>query len=325
MTFFLNQIPYRRISHQLCMLVIGLSIATSTTAFGSSSGSHLSELESNLEPNPVQFSEKASKPVPLSLDADILQDYQQFLRGRTVTEIQTYSGKGARRDVIEVILAMQALALGGYKKTIEFIPEHSYRRILFKVGRGETAMSAPLVWLEDASYGANFITESVIREGEFVVGLYTRVENRKALQVKNSRDLAQLTAVSTRQWRSDWRTLQNMGFRYVYDTLLWSRMVKMVWAGRVDMTLAPFQPNTSMTLNSEGLKLIPVPNIKVALSGSRHWVTSRKHVEGRALFVALDKGIKVLRRKGQIHRAYTESGFFDPRVKEWKVINAQDY
>lgn len=255
------------------------------------------------------------------MDADILVDYERFLAGRNVQSIDDYGGKHSRRDVIEVVLLHQALYLGGYRGTLELVPEDSYRRLLQKVASGQVTVSGVPVWDEDTGHAELYTTEAIIREGEFVVGLYTSPNNAKALAVTEASDLHALSIVSTPQWRSDWRTIQSMGFNQVYDTFLWPMMVKMVWSKRADVTLAPFQPNETMSAYSEGLHLIPIPNIKVALRGSRHWIVSRADPEGEALFSALVKGVAMLRHEGVITRAYTESGFFDPRVKDWAVIN----
>lgn len=256
------------------------------------------------------------------MDADILVDYERFKSGRNVIEIDHYGGAHARRDVIEVVLLHQALYLGGYRDVLELAPEDSYRRLLQKVSSGQVTVSGVPVWDEDTHSVSLYRTEAIIREGEFVVGLYTSPYNEKALAVTKASDLHALTIVSTPQWRSDWRTVQSMDFSQIYDTFLWPMMVKMVWSKRADVTLAPFQPNDSMAAYSEGLSLVPIPNIKVSLRGSRHWVVSRVDPEGARLFAALEKGVSILRQQGRINRAYIESGFFDPRVKDWKVINA---
>lgn len=263
----------------------------------------------------------ATAPAVVVMDSDILIDYERFLAGRNVHDISDYSGSHSRRDVIEVVLLNQMLKLGGYQGELALMPEDSYRRILHKVGTGAAAVTGTPVWAEDALPEDVYITEAIVREGEFVVGLYTSPNNKRALAVSDKEGLKELSAVSTRQWRSDWRTLKGLQLRWVYDTFLWPMMVKMVWAGRADITLAPFQPNESMSIISDDITLVPIPNIKVALQGSRHWIISRQHPQGKEIFSALRKGVKIMRKGGRITRAYIECGFFDPRVENWKLIN----
>lgn len=259
--------------------------------------------------------------VEVLLDRDIMVDTKKFLAERTVEDVKFYGGEHSRRDVIEVVLFQQALKWGGYDKPLEMKPEDSYKRIVHKIAMGESLASAPLIWLEDVIPSRMYVSEAIVREGEFLVGLYGRSDNKTAMRVKTIKDVSQLTAVSNQQWRSDWRTLQSMQFSWVYDYKLWPMMVKMVWAERVDFTLAPFQPTSDMSLTVEGLTLVPVPNVRVALSGSRHWVLSKRHPEGVAAYKALQQGVAKMRAEGLIEKAYIESGFFDQRVAHWPIIN----
>ena len=71
----------------------------------------------------------------------------------------------------------------------------------------------------------------------------------------------------------------------------------------------------------EGLELVPIPGIKVALPGSRHWPVSKAHPRGEEVFNALMRGIEELEKKNIIQRAYEECGFFHPQVKDWILIN----
>ena len=95
----------------------------------------------------------------------------------------------------------------------------------------------------------------------------------------------------------------------------------MVVGRRADITLAPFQSNPEMKVLVGNLELIPIQGIKISLPGSRHWVISKKHPESAAIEAALIRGMAVLETNKTIQRAYEESGFFHPDVKEWTLIN----
>jgi hypothetical protein len=53
---------------------------------------------------------------------DVFIDYQEFVAGRDVTVINNFSGKNIRRDVVDMIIAQQALKLGGFKYTFTYAP-----------------------------------------------------------------------------------------------------------------------------------------------------------------------------------------------------------
>ena len=87
-------------------------------------------------------------------------------------------------------------------------------------------------------------------------------------------------------------------------------MVRMVDIQWVDFILMPFNstPDRSFTMNK--VHLIPVKNIGVVLKDSRHFVISKSHPKGREAFIAINKGLKILRQQGAIVKAYQQAGFF---------------
>lgn len=267
-------------------------------------------------------------PVTIAVfaDKDDMDDYRTFLADRPVEEISFYGGPGARRDVIEMVLFQQQLILGGIDAEIEFVQELSHRRIMQQIRLGRVISYVNSVWDVDIDEFREdyFISEPVIRNGEFIVGFYTHPNNHRAQAAQNIKALRELEVVSNRQWPVDWKTLNGLGFSKLHDTFLWANMVRMVAApGRIDMTLAPFQASEDMSLDYQDLRLIPVPNVRVALMGQRHWVVSRAHPRSGDVYKALEKGLAMMRKDQRIVRAFQESGFFDQRVKDWPVINAQ--
>lgn len=251
---------------------------------------------------------------------DIHADYKVFLNGQDPLTIEDFSGEKSRRDVVEVILIQQALHLGGYGRPIKLRREKFYNRVITLLKLGEAATGASTIWNIDADNTLFYISEPIIRKGEFVAGLYTNQEKAKNF-IPTTENILSLKAVSNELWQVDWLALKALGIDKLYSSSEWPSMVRMVWFGRVDVTLAPFQSNKDMSITIDEMTLLPLDGIKVALPGTRHWLVSKVHPHGKELFAALSKGIKVLRSRGTIEKAYSESGFFDRRVKSWQLIS----
>ncbi|MCP5079179.1 MAG: hypothetical protein GY951_14130 [Psychromonas sp.] len=252
---------------------------------------------------------------------DVKRDYDLFLAGRDPLGINEYGGLGSRRDVIEVVLIQQALALGGITDPIRFIVTSSHARIIKQVHSGKAVMSGNSIWydlLNDRDL--LYVSESIIENGQFEAGIYTILENQKALSAKTLLDVRSLTAVSSKAWIIDWQTLNAMEMSSLINTVKWSSMVKMVAKGRADFLLAPFQPSTDMSFTPEGIHLVPVPNIKIGLQGTRHFAVSKRHPKGKEVIKALDAGIKLMKEHGIVDKAYSDSGFFNTKVKDWKKL-----
>ena len=266
-------------------------------------------------------SEVKREELIIVLPGDVKRDYDIFLAGRDPITISDYSGLGSRRDVVEVLLIQQALALGGMTDPIRFIVASSHARIIKQVHSGTAVMTGNSIWydlLNDRDL--LYVSEAIIENGQFEAGLYTILENQQALDAKSLEDVRTLTAVSSKAWLIDWQTLNSMEMGSLINTVKWSSMVKMVAKGRADFLLAPFQPSNDMSFTPEGIHLVPVPDIKIGLQGTRHFAVSKRHPKGKEVIKALDAGILLLKEQGLVNKAYTDSGFFNNRVKDWKRI-----
>lgn len=268
-----------------------------------------------------------AKAVRVTVDKDVMDDYLNFVDGRDVQQIDYYGGKKARRDAIELVLLEQALHLGGYKPELDWVLVQGYHHSLQLIAGGVAAIRSTPAWGNDAYRGADdfYISVPVIQNGEFLVGLYTASDNQKALAAGSDIDkLKALTAVANRQWFVDWKTLNAFGFKGVVNVRPWPKMVKSVLEGQGDFTLAPFQASDGMKLTVEGLSLVPIPNVKMALDDTRHWVVSKKHPEGQAIYQALQKGLKQMLGEGRFSKAYRESGFYNDKVEHWRTISVEE-
>jgi len=265
----------------------------------------------------------AGETIVAAVDEDIIADYQLFVGQRDPLYIDYFGGAGARRDVIEIVLLQQALHLGGFKGSVVLRPENSYLRVLKLLTDGQVALSAALMWREDIKPYSDhlFKTKALVKEGEFIAGLYTRTDNQKALQANAPEKIQRLSAASNNHWKADVSTLKSLGIKKIHYATYWVQIVRMVVANRADVTLAPFQINPDMKVMVDGLELVPIPGIKVALPGSRHWPVSKVHPQGEEIFNALVRGIAELENKNIIQRAYEECGFFHPQVKDWILLN----
>lgn len=273
------------------------------------------------EPEDADTNNAKRKELIIVIPGDVKRDYDLFIAGRDPLEITDYSGLGSRRDVAEAVLIQQALSLGGMTEQIRFIVASSHARIIKQVHSGTAVMSGNSIWydlLNDRDL--LYVSEAIIENGNFEAGLYTILENQKALSAKSIEDVRTLTAVSSKAWIIDWQTLNSMEMSSLINTVKWSSMVKMVAKGRADFLLAPFQPSNDMSFTPEGIHLVPVPGIKIGLQGSRHFAVSKRHPKGKEVIKALDAGILLLKEQGIVQKAYSDSGFFNDKVKDWKKI-----
>jgi hypothetical protein len=253
---------------------------------------------------------------------DVYEDYLEFVAGREIIDIDNFSGKNIRRDVVDMILAQQALKLGGFDYNFNYAPGKVNFRNTKMLENGKLLISFDSYWQQDAIPLADsvYITAAVIRNGEYVAGIYTSPKNSKTLAISKLSDLNGLSAVSTSKWRTDWQTLQNLPLQKLIQEDSWLSMVRMVNIQWVDFILMPFNSTPDKSFTMDRIHLIPVNGIGVILKDSRHFVISKKHPRGEEAFQAINKGLNIMRQQGTIIKAYKQAGFFIDK-QTIKIIN----
>lgn len=246
---------------------------------------------------------------------DVYDDYRDFVGERDVTTINDFSGKTVRRDVVDMIIAQQALALGGFAHTFSYFPGKVNFRNTKMLQSGKLLISFDSYWRQDATplNSELYISEPVIRSGEYIAGIYTSPQNSKTLSIKSLADLSALTAVSTPKWRTDWQTLQSLPLKELVREDEWLSMARMVNLQWIDFLLMPFHSSNNQVFSMEKITLAPVPKIAVQLNDSRHFVISKKHPKGAEAIKAINIGLQQLRKNKRIVNAYTQAGFFIDR------------
>lgn len=270
----------------------------------------------------IRFAHASEAPIDVYIRDDVLEDYQAFVAGRDVLSISSSQSTTLRRDVADMVLLQQALALGGFHRTFRYLPGKFNFRNTRMLETGDLLLSFDTYWLTDATRLGNkvFITEPVIRRGEYLAAVFTSPNNAKALALREPQQLSELTAVSTPKWHTDWSTLSKIPLKKLIREDEWLSQARMVHIQWVDFMLMPFSNLPSGQYQLEQLRLQQVPGVAVLLNDSRHFVVSQAHPEGRAAFAALNKGLKVLRESGRLEKLYRDAGFLVDPAK-YRILN----
>lgn len=272
--------------------------------------------------NATQLQAAEIPTVEVLVEDSVYDDYFRFLNNRSVLEIHDFSSAGARRDVVDMVLVQQAIRLGGLNLNFQLKRGDFSVRSPKLFVRGDALVSFDSVWRSAArKYEQHvYISSPVIERGHYVAGLWTSPQNGKALAVQHSQDLQQLTAVSSKSYETDWRTLESLKLKNIRDEYAWISMATLVSKGWVDVMLAPFPRERPFVIKQDHVTLVAVEGVKVLLDDSRHFVVSKHHPLGAATFAALQRGMTQLREQGVLNRAYTECGFYNSAVETWTLL-----
>ncbi|QDK37751.1 hypothetical protein [Bdellovibrio sp. NC01] len=254
---------------------------------------------------------------------DVVRDYYRFLGDRNPLQIKDFGGPWSRRDVVELVLLQQVLQAGGFVGEVQFATTPTYSRALLELKNGSADMSANPVWGYDVDSDENlWLSESAIEEGKFVAGLYGRVDKIPELKKLSLAELRKQKVTTSFSWTSDREALLRAGFKNLEDGGNWERMVRMVKHDRVPLMLSAFHEDKDFGFDVDGIRLRPVPGYKILLKGKRVWAISKKNPGAQNAIVALQKGFRILKKRGVIDKAYRESGFYNSHVESWMELGA---
>ncbi len=252
---------------------------------------------------------------------DVAHDYALFLGKRDVRTLKSYKGDYSRRDVVEVVLIQRALYLAGFSGRVILSVAPTSDRIRRDIKIGVAAATGTSDWSIDYFHDEDFMLSSpLVRDKEFVVGIYHSSDFIPPKKFSLAH-LQSSRVLSNKAWVNDWKTLEELRVTELVSVPTWISMLKMLQRGRASYTLAPFSNKSDLSVEQEGVHLMPVWGVKVGIRGTRHFVVSKKYPEGAKVLELLNRGIAELRKLKEIERAYTESGFFNTKTNNWKLIN----
>jgi hypothetical protein len=237
-------------------------------------------------------------------------------------QIARYDGPNANRPTVDLLLELQALKAGGLDFDFEFVPVPNYERAKLEVVQGGADLSAETLWDDEIAENSGTLlkTDAVIRKGEFEKGIYVVPTNDRLLKMSSLDEFRTTAAAVVGTWALDVKTLEAMKLKGIEKAGKPENVFLMIDKGRADFTLMEFSSAADLATETSGVKLVPVPNCKVGLLGSRSWVVSKASASASSIHEALVRGAKVMRGDGRIERAYRESGFLNARVATWKRI-----
>ena len=264
-----------------------------------------------------------SPKLNIVINEDVYNNYLCMLNNQHVLAVKNYSGKCSRREVVEIILIQQMLALGGFEYQFILEPDYYNMRERKLIEKGLLLISVDSVWQNEAKSMTDsvYISPPLIKKGEYQVGFYTAADNKKVLSTTTIEQLKDLSIISNKKWTVDWKSLSQANFTYLHHEKNWVTHAKLVSKHIIDMMLIPFSNDNDLTHMIRDIELTPIPNFVFPLTESRHVIIAKHHPLGEKTYQALLTGMKIMRDNGTITKAFTQSGLLNSKVKHWQRVN----
>jgi hypothetical protein len=273
----------------------------------------------------VAFAPLASAREHLRIAANgaAIDGFENWTSTGSWADIVNFKNANATRPVVDLVLELQALKAGSLDFDFELVRVPTYDLAKTEVIEGRAELAAETIWADEVAphAGKLLATDPVIRDGEFLKGIYVLPSDEAHLKIASMDDLRACVCAVVSTWSLDVKCVEDLKLKGVVKTVSPEIAFLQVQKGAADFTLAEFSSSPDLHVELRGVKLVPVPQRTIAIRGSRAWVVSKMSPNAAAVFAALQAGTGSLRKSGAIERAYKESGFLNPRVSAWVRLN----
>ncbi len=265
---------------------------------------------------------QAKTHLRIAVNAAAMDAFNNWTGAGSYADIKSFKNGNASRPVVDLVLELQALQAGGLDFDFELVRDLTYELAKQSVIDGRADIAGETIWDSEIAEnaGAWFHTDPILQSGDFVKGIYVLPANEKLLKLTSRSDLQTSTGTVVSSWALDVKTLESLSPKAVHKVPTPELGYVAIKRGEADFILDEFSSQPDLRVQRGGVTLVPVPGYTVAILGSRSWVVSKRAPDAEAVLKALSAGAKILRDDGTIRRAYTESGFFNPKVASWKPL-----
>ena len=165
------------------------------------------------------------------------------------------------------------------------------------------------------------ITTAIIESSDTHYGFFVDKFNQELLNIKTQADLQDYTTMSNSAWSADWEAATGIGLGRVLDGS-WEDQQNALIDGDTDFIIRPFSKMDLTISHSDGtsMRLIPIPNLKIALPSTRHYPVAKRHPQGRLFNAALNLGLVKMKKDGTIAKALNQTNYINALVSEWTLI-----
>lgn len=252
------------------------------------------------------------------------ENYQKIIeyKGGDPLSITDYSSPYSSRPAISFLLLLQALHLGGLDADFFFVACPNPGRSLAEVKKGRVAVYSSDIWEQDFDNSV-YKTSPIIRRGELQKGIYLKKNSPFLTSTNVVNDLKNKIPLVEHTWTIDISLLKSFGFENIQTAPRYDLLFKMINKNRADFTILEFPRSEDLMIRDKTGDLYPIPNAKIVLPYSRHFMVSKINPQGKKVYEALEKGLKIMRKNGTIERALRESGVINSKVEKWKVVFQQ--
>lgn len=255
--------------------------------------------------------------VSIAVSEKMLSVFNEWRSNKKCWDITDFTAAHSNRSAAELVMLCRALYLGGIKFKLDIHQTQNYSQSLLLAQQKKVHIAGETVWKDQADFSRFYISPPMLTIGEVEKGIYTLKTHPMMELVKNAQDLTNYRGITINSWHHDWNILRQLTGNMVRAPSPDS-IHKMIKHDQADFTLGEFNHNMSISFGDT--YLFPIPNIKIAVNQSRHFIVRKGMNNSEKIISAINKGLLKMRAQGIIRNTYIKTGFISSKATNWKVL-----
>jgi len=265
--------------------------------------------------------------VPVALTEAKEMNYQKILlqKRKKAVDFTAIDMKHVGRNVISLIIFVQALDRAGLAVNFEFVTGPNERRNSALVQSGDVLLS--MRTLEENHTLKGTLKSSPLLDSEHLLqGIYGLKSNHALMNVKTLEELRKFSAVTNHQWKNQIKFLQGIGLPQLELSYSRESILKHIAVRNVDFTILALSNyrTSDFQIQTTEITLTPVPGLLFMTKGIYQFIIAEHHPDGQRVYQALEKGLGIMREQGLIKKYYQQLLPHRTDLPNWKILNHPD-
>lgn len=250
--------------------------------------------------------------------------YQLYEKKDVCNELPNLTTEQIDRPIIELSIICAAFKQQDVDLKIEFFETASYSRSIWLVKKGLVDIFSQTVWQADINEDYMYVSDDIIRIGEFSKGIYTNEDHPLQSIAAEEINFKKYRGMTQQTWIYDLAIINSLTDNVLKNDYF-PTMFKVLSNNRADFTLMEFPAKGELSISQDGFRLQPIKGIKVVIPMARKFILSKIPDNSQFIFETLNSGIQSLRNNGEIYKRYVEAGFINKKTENWKTVNEYQF
>ncbi|MGJ8691848.1 MAG: hypothetical protein ACSHW0_05160 [Thalassotalea sp.] len=273
----------------------------------------------------ISFNVAANVPitVKVAFHKDVNFYPQNILKKqKKAVEFTAADMKYLSRNVISLIIFVQALDRAGLTVNFEFIPSSNPERSLALVQSGAALLSIKTL-SEDHTPVNTLKSSPLLDSAHSLSGIYGLKSNHALMKVKSVQELKKFSAVIHHAWPSELKFLEELELPKLELSNSRASLFKQIAFRKIDFTILNISndQSTDFIRRYQNITLVPVPGLLVIKSDKYQFVIAKHHPDSQRVFQALEKGLGIMREQGLIKQYFQQLIPLRSDLPNWKILN----